>query len=159
EDDGIASRDHGNCVIDDRGCGVRSGRNRADDSVGSRLSEVQSVIAGDRLWSKILRTRGLLGDELVFDDLVFIAAQARFLMRFPRQRAPMLPHGAANRGDDGVSLLQSHLVVLTEGYAASTDGFIEAGEHAEIIGGRGCRRMLSPGLGSAAKISDNTPRN
>src|SRR5262245_25459628 len=101
-----------------------------------------------------------LGNELVFDDFVFVAAEARFLVRFLGEGRSVLAHGVADSSDDRVSLSQAHMAKLAKGCPGGSYCLVQTIEDAKLAGERtGNVVLLGFGLTATAQVRCNTLGN
>src|ERR1043166_2852305 len=87
EDHRVARGNHPNGVIDD-GRGWVGGRgDGSDDTIRGRFGEVEAVVACNSVGLEVLGAWSFFRNQLVLDDLVFVAAKPGLFVRFPGQSA------------------------------------------------------------------------
>ena len=155
EDDGVARCQHRNGIIDDGRGRIRRRRDGGDNAVGRRLSQIKPIVAGDGVRLQVLGARGILSDQQVLEDLIFVASQPGLLVSLLRQRIAVFAHRAADGGDNLVALLQPHLVELAERHVRRLHRAFDGLEHAEFTRQRGSRAPLRRRVSAVGQVADD----
>ncbi len=163
ESDGVARRDDGDGIVDDRRCRIGRGGDGPDDPVWGELRDHHPRVSGHNLRLQVLGPRGLGRHQAVLDRLVLPAPQTGLLGRHVPEALAFTQHGGAHGLDDGLPRSEPHLAIVDERRSGGGHCGIDVGvdpvteldiRHGELVSSAQRRRRPPRNLGGGHPAPD-----